>query len=990
MKVSIYFTIFFTSFWTSRSSTLVCPDGYQQVGRLNSGVAGCGLDGCMPSRYDYATIEDCAAECTRRRRRACSRRKKCRSFTFAPVGGDKRALTKSVCQFYNMARTNRRTRGPNQIMCKPLKCPRGSKKIIKGANGENDISGGNVVSGIQTIQQCARRCSKRDTCEAYSFAADTGSKTCTLYADDEPNATTNDNQVLCDKPCELANIRWRKGVVSGDPHFIMWNGERHHYQGNQHSSEQTYYLVTNCDINDRKRMPFSILGEFRSFGGRPFTGLDYITFVLYTGPNPEDEIYVYLSYEIREYVANGPGVSQNYDKNKENGVAMIPYGTGETVINDKFTIIVEEPRRNTVTLTLSIDRNVDDSCKCRDPCNVDVTFVRNVRRFNSELGRTLMNKLYVDPPECYRCYICGLLGDFQTPHKKSELIGCKGDRIILNTNGRGIARWRPSAKAFEESGLTWQKKYVANNCVEPEGGGNGGQGATECPDNIRQIIEPKLQEARDMLETCCRNIGGKFCDRRQSEAEIDICIACTDNPDDIDDEIKSEFTEKVLDECQDKGAFGPVPKLLYEFQGDLKETISEKTKYELVVNGNANNDAYVLSGVLNCDGNEDYVLSKENLDFGISSHSLEVLVQVTNLNSIGGGTIAIDSKYTATASGNIAPGNGYSHGQFDSIVYNEMNNKKFFLGSEYFKRTDKFGDKSKELKNKDGDASEYDPSKYVAEDTANEFVQLVATYNVESGRAKLYRNNVLQLEFEPDSGFLEGDEDEGYRIMFCQRHLAAGSNDFAGQIRYGAYYDYALSAKDVEILYESKIEGQFEVMGNELRANDNPLTEGQGLRSLNGEYIAVMESGGNFKVYSIDDADPANVQYADLGSTAGAPPTGYNRLIMGERGNLRAFDGNKNVIWESATRQSAALPGKASFDNIMNYYNNIHTSLPSTTTTTSMWTYLIYAIGILLIINCICIAINCYNTNKCNKTKPKYAKIVVPSTDADTDQEFLE
>lgn len=42
---------------------------------------------------------------------------------------------------------------------------------------------------------------------------------------------------------------------------------------------------------------------------------------------------------------------------------------------------------------------------------------------------------------------------------------------------------------------------------------------------------------------------------------------------------------------------------------------------------------------------------------------------------------------------------------------------------------------------------------------------------------------------------------DGHRVMFCQRHWNAGSQDFDGLIEYGAFYNFALTEGDVEEEY---------------------------------------------------------------------------------------------------------------------------------------------------------------------------------------------
>ena len=85
-----------------------CPFNTTQVGEINADIAGCGMEFC-PRRYDKNTTEECHQHCLNH--------SKCKSFTWAPIGGDKNHLSLNTCTIYTSAVPNRLW-GPNQIMCK--------------------------------------------------------------------------------------------------------------------------------------------------------------------------------------------------------------------------------------------------------------------------------------------------------------------------------------------------------------------------------------------------------------------------------------------------------------------------------------------------------------------------------------------------------------------------------------------------------------------------------------------------------------------------------------------------------------------------------------------------------------------------------------------------------------------------------------------------------------------------------------------------------
>eukprot|EP01083_Nonionella_stella_P275719 936608_1 len=88
---------------------LECPAGSKQIGVLNSDIAGCGIEGCDKRYQDnYETIEDCLAGC-----RSISN---CKSFSWAPLNGDKNHPGKTVCTLYDSNKANQ-IWAPQQILC---------------------------------------------------------------------------------------------------------------------------------------------------------------------------------------------------------------------------------------------------------------------------------------------------------------------------------------------------------------------------------------------------------------------------------------------------------------------------------------------------------------------------------------------------------------------------------------------------------------------------------------------------------------------------------------------------------------------------------------------------------------------------------------------------------------------------------------------------------------------------------------------------------
>ena len=86
---------------------LSCPSATTQVGNINADIGGCGLEACN-ERYDTADIDDC--------RDKCIDRSDCKSFSWAPLNGDRNHPGVKVCTLYDSKSLNQYW-GPSQILC---------------------------------------------------------------------------------------------------------------------------------------------------------------------------------------------------------------------------------------------------------------------------------------------------------------------------------------------------------------------------------------------------------------------------------------------------------------------------------------------------------------------------------------------------------------------------------------------------------------------------------------------------------------------------------------------------------------------------------------------------------------------------------------------------------------------------------------------------------------------------------------------------------
>ena len=123
---------------------------------------------------------------------------------------------------------------------------------------------------------------------------------------------------------------------SGDPHYSLWNGARHDYQGG--GAEGMYYYVSPCKGSHHEDMPFDILGKHRVWMGA-VQGLEYLIFALFG--NGEDEIhYLYFSASFQAVIDGSDLDSLFYDDNVgSNAMTKLSPGSS-TNIGSRFKLYV--------------------------------------------------------------------------------------------------------------------------------------------------------------------------------------------------------------------------------------------------------------------------------------------------------------------------------------------------------------------------------------------------------------------------------------------------------------------------------------------------------------------------------------------------------------------------------------------------------------------------------------------------------------------------
>eukprot|EP01084_Bolivina_argentea_P281844 482318_1 len=179
---------------------LFCPNETVQVGELNTIIAGCGITSCN-DRYNFNNIKQC--------KNHCETYENCKSFNWAPIGGDKNHQNKTVCSLYNTDISTGQF-GPKQILCRmnTLECP---EKTIQIGEINSNIDGCGLTDcedryNFSNIEHCADHCWKNVNCSSFSWArigdendTNTTVSVCTIYDTSEVTDTlgTDYNQILC-------------------------------------------------------------------------------------------------------------------------------------------------------------------------------------------------------------------------------------------------------------------------------------------------------------------------------------------------------------------------------------------------------------------------------------------------------------------------------------------------------------------------------------------------------------------------------------------------------------------------------------------------------------------------------------------------------------------------------------------------------------------------------------------------------------------------
>eukprot|EP01083_Nonionella_stella_P107624 311920_1 len=332
--------------------------------------------------------------------------------------------------------------------------------------------------------------------------------------------------------------------VSGDPHTRTWNGALHAFQGQPRNGKNQFYYIYPCAHSSVNHLPFTVLGKHYQWGSKSVSGLDYITMQLYDDNG--DIYYLWLSSSIHSYLNATAAVNTLYDDNT--AATLVTYDTA-TPIGNRFNITItssSNPARIDVALTID------------GKCDVNLYMISQGNHVN---GRDRMHYLHIDPPECYRCFICGLCGDFERVSTDSEweqMETCDGGFVSYR------AGWSATiTEAYDINGWTWEQSYVEATCANRTAlptdpivyGVSAGDNFTyvpKCDPSIESQVISECAAAKTAQSACCDLIGNGYCDQLQTNCESDACagsVASGTNVTVISRHVQSVFTDPVNFTC---------------------------------------------------------------------------------------------------------------------------------------------------------------------------------------------------------------------------------------------------------------------------------------------------------------------------------------------------------------------------------------------------------------------------------------------------------
>merc|ERR1719410_2658385 len=255
---------------------------------------------------------------------------------------------------------------------------------------------------------------------------------------------------------------------------------------------------------------------------------------------------LFFSHAIHGYVM---GDNTDYDAVKSSH-HFTSLSTGKTSIGNRFVVDYTQSDSRNVHVILTIDGE----------CDLEFTMYGQ-HDWSSTLNRYTMHYVRVSPPECYKCAICGMFGDFQDYSMQT----CDG-RIMESFGG-----WN---NAWDERGWTWEKTFFKENCpVPPPGATTTTAGPDDTPspvyipptdppyndpclDHDSHLYRESERQChagrnRDDVNTCCDKIGGIYCEDLMEPCPFDACVLSDGDDQLIYDQVDDILIQPILEECDD-------------------------------------------------------------------------------------------------------------------------------------------------------------------------------------------------------------------------------------------------------------------------------------------------------------------------------------------------------------------------------------------------------------------------------------------------------
>lgn len=148
--------------------------------------------------------------------------------------------------------------------------------------------------------------------------------------------------------------------------------------------------------------------------------------------------------------------------------------------------------------------------------------------------RYIMHAVVIEPPSCYRCFSCGLCGDFKRPMvPEVAAFDGEGGHNALETCYGGEVPVTPgwigdNVFAYDQNGCSWEMRFREANCPPLRGQFDSAidgdarreyvlatapdfQWDDPCDPEIADLVIIECQKARDLSKDCCDVVGGRYC-----------------------------------------------------------------------------------------------------------------------------------------------------------------------------------------------------------------------------------------------------------------------------------------------------------------------------------------------------------------------------------------------------------------------------------------------------------------------------------------------